>query len=75
MQKITLEGLVSFLKEQGFVFQGSEIYNGLSNSWDYGPVGTNLKENIRKHYLDAGLGSVFLNAMPKAQITKEKRNK
>ena len=36
MQKITLEQLVGFLKEQGFVFQGSEIYGGLANAWDYG---------------------------------------
>ena len=48
MQKITLEGLVSFLKEQGFVFQGSEIYGGLANAWDYGPLGVELKNNIKK---------------------------
>ena len=47
MQKITLEGLVSYLKEQGFVFQGSEIYGGLANSWDYGPLGVELKKNIK----------------------------
>ena len=48
MQKITLEGLVAFLKEQGFVFQGSEIYGGLANAWDYGPLGVELKNNIKK---------------------------
>ena len=48
MQKITLEGLVGFLKEQGFVFQGSEIYGGLANAWDYGPLGVELKNNIKK---------------------------
>lgn len=48
MQKITLEGLVAFLKEQGFVFQGSEIYGGLANAWDYGPLGVELKNNIKR---------------------------
>ena len=48
MQKITLEQLVEFLKEQGFVFQGSEIYGGLANSWDYGPLGVELINNIKQ---------------------------
>ena len=48
MQKITLEELVAFLKEQGFVFQGSEIYGGLANAWDYGPLGVELKNNIKQ---------------------------
>ncbi len=48
MQKIMLEELVGFLKEQGFVFQGSEIYGGLANSWDYGPLGVELKNNIKQ---------------------------
>ena len=45
--KLTMEELVNYCKQYGIIFQGSEIYNGLSNSWDYGPVGTNIKENIR----------------------------
>ena len=48
MHKINLEQLVSFLKEQGYVFQGSEIYGGLANSWDYGPLGVELKNNIKQ---------------------------
>ena len=48
MKKISLEQLVSYLKEQGFVFQGSEIYGGLANSWDYGPLGVELKNNIKQ---------------------------
>ena len=48
MQKITLDQLVAYLKEQGFVFQGSEIYGGLANAWDYGPLGVELKNNIKK---------------------------
>ncbi len=48
MKNITLEELASFLKEQGFVFQGSEIYGGLANAWDYGPLGVELKNNIKQ---------------------------
>ncbi len=48
MTNISLEELVSFLKEQGFVFQGSEIYGGLANAWDYGPLGVELKRNIKQ---------------------------
>lgn len=47
MSKINLEQLVSFLKDQGFVFQGSEIYGGLANAWDFGPLGVLLKKNIK----------------------------
>ena len=42
-----MEKLVNYAKNYGFIFQGSEIYGGLSNTWDYGPIGTLLKENIR----------------------------
>ncbi len=47
MDKLTMEKLVNYCKNYGFIFQGSEIYGGLANSWDYGPLGTNLKENLR----------------------------
>lgn len=47
MANITLDKLVAYLKEQGFVFQGSEIYGGLANSWDFGPLGVLLKQNIK----------------------------
>lgn len=39
--------LVAFAKNKGFIYQGSEIYGGLANSWDYGPLGILLKENIK----------------------------
>lgn len=42
-----MEELVNFCKQYGFIFQGSEIYGGLSNTWDYGPLGILLKENVR----------------------------
>ncbi|WP_027121897.1 glycine--tRNA ligase [[Mycoplasma] imitans] len=47
--------IVNFLKNYGFVYQSSEIYNGLANSWDYGPLGALLKNNIKqlllKHFV------------------------
>lgn len=47
MSKINLDQLASFLKDQGFVYQGSEIYGGLANSWDFGPLGVLLRKNIK----------------------------
>lgn len=47
-QKITMEELVNYCKQYGYIFQGSEIYGGLSNTWDYGPLGAELKENVRR---------------------------
>ena len=43
-----MEELVNYCKQYGFVFQGSEIYGGLANSWDYGSLGVELKNNIKK---------------------------
>ena len=48
MEKLTMEKMVNYCKQYGFIYQGSEIYGGLSNSWDYGPLGRELKENIKK---------------------------
>ena len=44
---LKMEDIVNYCKNYGFIFQGSEIYGGLSNTWDYGPLGKELKENIR----------------------------
>ena len=43
-----LKDIVNYCNQNGFIFQGSEIYGGLANSWDYGPLGRELKENIKK---------------------------
>jgi len=48
MAEFKMEDIVNYCKQYGFIFQGSEIYGGLSNSWDYGPLGKELKENVRK---------------------------
>lgn len=46
--KVTMEKIVSYAKTHGFVYQGSEIYGGLANTWDFGPLGVELKNNIKK---------------------------
>jgi glycyl-tRNA synthetase len=47
MAEVTLEKIVSLSKRRGFVFQSSEIYGGLNGAYDYGPLGVQLKNNIR----------------------------
>ncbi len=48
----TLEHIVNLCKRRGFIFPGSHIYGGLSNSWDYGPLGTEMKNAIRDWWWD-----------------------
>ncbi|RIW37762.1 glycine--tRNA ligase [Bacillus salacetis] len=45
---MSMEEIVNLAKHRGFVFPGSEIYGGLANTWDYGPLGVELKNNIKK---------------------------
>ncbi len=45
---MSMEQIVNLAKHRGFVFPGSEIYGGLANTWDYGPLGVELKNNIKK---------------------------
>jgi glycyl-tRNA synthetase len=44
----TMERIVALAKNRGFVYPGSEIYGGLANAWDYGPLGVELKNNVKK---------------------------
>ena len=44
----SMEQVVNLAKHRGFVFPGSEIYGGLANTWDYGPLGIELKNNVKK---------------------------
>lgn len=69
IRAITMDKLTALCKGRGFVFQGSEIYGGLANSWDYGPLGVELKNNIKKAWwrkfvqetpLNVGLDSAIL---------------
>ena len=50
-RSFTMEELVAYCNQYGFIFQGSEIYGGLANTWDYGPLGTRLKNNIKDAWL------------------------
>ena len=43
----TMEKIVALCKNRGFIFAGSEIYGGLANSWDYGPLGVLMKQNVK----------------------------
>ncbi|MBR0415151.1 MAG: glycine--tRNA ligase [Clostridia bacterium] len=65
----SFEKIVALCKNRGFVYPGSEIYGGLSNTWDYGPLGVELKENIKRAWrkkfiqenkLNVGLDSAIL---------------
>jgi len=47
MADVTMEKIVSLAKRRGFIYPGSEIYGGLSGTWDYGPFGVELKNNIK----------------------------
>ena len=47
-QNKTMEKIVALCKNRGFIFAGSEIYGGLSNSWDYGPLGVEFKNNVKR---------------------------
>ncbi|MBQ3142018.1 MAG: glycine--tRNA ligase [Bacilli bacterium] len=60
-----MEDMVNFCKQYGFIYQGSEIYGGLANTWDYGPLGTRLKNNLkdawRKRFIQERLNAYELD--------------
>ena len=47
----SMDSIVALCKGRGFIFPGSEIYGGLSNTWDYGPLGVEFKNNIKKLWM------------------------
>ena len=51
--KSTLDTLVALCKRRGFIFQSSEIYGGFAGFWDYGPLGCELKRNIKDSWWKA----------------------
>ncbi len=63
---MNMEKLVALAKQYGFVYQGSEIYNGLANTWDYGPLGVEMKNNIKqlwwKEFVTKELNMVALDS-------------
>ena len=58
---MTMDKFVAYLKQLGFVYQGSEIYGGLANTWDYGPLGVELKNNLKKLWWKAFVQSSVNN--------------
>ncbi len=66
MTKLTMEKLVNYAKQYGFIFQGSEIYGGLANTWDYGPLGARVKNNIkdtwRKRFIQERMNAYEVDA-------------
>ena len=48
---VTLDMIVQYAKTSGFIYQGSELYGGLANTWDYGPLGSLLKKNIKNAWI------------------------
>jgi len=71
MKNTSMEKIVSLCKRRGIIFQGSEIYGGLANSWDYGPLGAQLRKNIKDHWWKSAIesredmvgldGAIFMN--------------
>ncbi len=61
-----MEKLVNYCKQYGFIYQGSEIYGGLANTWDYGPLGCRLKNNIkdawRKRFIQERMNAYEIDA-------------
>ena len=51
MSELTMEKIVNLCKNRGYIYPGSEIYGGLANSWDYGPLGSELKNNVKKAWM------------------------
>ena len=51
--EVTMDKIISLAKRRGFVYPGSDIYGGLANSWDYGPLGVELKTNVKKAWWDS----------------------
>ena len=48
MARFGMDKIVALCKNRGFIFAGSEIYGGLANTWDYGPLGVELENNVKK---------------------------
>ncbi len=63
---ITMDKLVALCKSRGFIFPGSDIYGGMANSWDYGPLGVELKNNVKqawwKMFVQSRLDMVGIDA-------------
>lgn len=61
----TMEKIQAVAKARGFIYPGSEIYGGLANTWDYGNLGVELKNNVNRH----GGRSLFVRASTMSVLT------
>ena len=57
----SMDEIVALAKARGFVYPGSDIYGGLANTWDYGPLGVELKNNVKRAWWDAFIAKNPLN--------------
>ncbi len=66
MENLTMDKITNLCKNRGFIYPGSEIYGGLANTWDYGPLGSRLKNNIkdtwRKRFIQERKNSYEIDA-------------
>ena len=80
MAEKNMEQIVAHCKNTGFIFPGSEIYGGLANSWDYGPLGIELKNNIKKIWWEKVVAtrnfnySVIKELLPELKFLLENNN-
>ncbi len=68
----TMDKIVAFCKGRGFVYSGSEIYGGLANAWDYGPLGVELKNNIKRAWMKTCVQESRCNVGPDSAILKNR---
>ena len=64
-QTVDLDSLVSLCKRRGFIFQNSEIYGGLASTWDYGPLGVELKKNVKDAWWQAMVCLLYTSPSPR----------
>ena len=73
----TMDKIVALAKARGFVYPGSEIYGGLANTWDYGNLGVELKNNVKKawwkKFIQENPYNVGIVMLSKAHLTSHSR--
>ena len=69
----TMDKIVALCKNRGIIFAGSEIYGGLANTWDYGPLGVELKNNVKRAWWKKFVQENPYNVGQDAAILKSRR--
>ena len=60
----SMEKVVSLCKNRGIIYPGSEIYGGLANTWDYGPLGVEFKNNVKTTFIKVVKEGVCVGSIP-----------